>query len=148
MNRTLTLLVAFGIGIPTTVQAWTVEGVDMNAVPWAKFCPDIEAIELSTGAGSCSMAHPASYRHAKWDGFGMSVKEPKPNCKKLEREYKRFTSPRPGTTSATKPADRWGNCIGAFSRALEQRAGEPARFSEPLEQWRQRYFTGHIQGEG
>jgi hypothetical protein len=148
MNRTLTLLAALGIGVPAIAQAWTVEGVDMDAVPWATLCPEIKAVELRTGAGSCATVHPASYRHAKWDGFGMGVKEPQPNCKKLEKEYRRFTSPRAGTTSATKPADRWGNCIGGFTRALEKRASESERFAEPFEQWRQQYFGGYIQGEG
>ena len=147
MKRTRRLLAALAIGVPAASPAWTVEGVDMDAVPWAELCPRIEAVALRTDAGSCPVTHPASKRHAQWDGFGMGVKEPKPNCKQLEREYERFTSPRAGTTSETKVADRWGNCIGAFSRALKQRASEPDRFSEPLDQWRQRYFAGYIHAE-
>ena len=145
MKRALALLV---LSLPVVANAWTVEGVDMDAVPWAELCPSIEAVELTTGSGSCATVHPASHRHAKWDGFDMGVKEPSLNCRKLEREYQRFTSPRPGTTESTKPRDRWGTCIGAFSRALKLRAEEPARFSEPLDTWRQRYFDGYIHREG
>jgi len=148
MNRTLTLLVALGFGIPATVQAWTVEGVDMNAVPWAKFCPDIEAIELNTAAGSCTVTHPASKRHARWTGFGMSVDEPKPDCARLEQEYRKWTSPK---LIAGKPSPNlavtWGFCKGAFGVALKQRAREPERYSEPLEQWRDRYFSGYVVSE-
>jgi len=145
MKRALSLLV---LSLPMVANAWTMEGVDMDAVPWAELCPNVEAVVLTTGAGTCATVHPASHRHAKWDGFDMGVKEPTLNCRKLEREYERFTSPRPGATETTKPRDRWGTCIGAFSRALKLRAKEPARFSEPLDAWRQRYFGGHIHREG
>ena len=141
MNRTLRLLAALGIGVPAIAQAWTVEGVDMDAVPWATLCPEVKAVELRTGAGSCAVTHPASARHARWDGFGMSVDEPKPNCKSLEREYRKWTKPkRTGGKVSTNTDIAWGFCKGAFKRSLELRVSQPQRFEEPFEQWRARYF--------
>jgi len=149
MNRTITLLAAFGIGMPAMAQAWTVEGVDMDTVPWAKLCPEIEAVELRTGAGSCPTVHPASKRLARWTGFGMGVEEPKPKCGQLEAEYRKWTSPKliAGKPSPN-PAVTWGFCKGAFGIALKQRAREPERYSEPFEQWRHRYFAGYIVNGG
>lgn len=122
-----------------------VAGVNMDAVPWAELCPNVEPVELKTGAGTCPVSHPASYKHAAWDGsFGMGVKERKPNCKKFEKEYKRLISPRINTTEQTKVKSRWGTCIGAFSRALNQRTKEEERFSEPFSVWRERYFANYL----
>ena len=149
MNKTLTLLAALGIGVPAIAQAWTVEGVDMDAVPWAKLCPEVKAVELHTGAVSCPVTHPASKRHARWTGFGMGVEEPKPKCDQLEEEYRKWISPKliAGKPSPN-PAVTWGFCKGAFGIALKQRAREPERYSEPFEQWRERYFAGYIVNGG
>ena len=128
-------------------KVWIIEGVNMNAVPWAKFCPAVKPVELVTGAGSCSIAHPASYRHKAWDGFGMSAREPKPNCARFETEFKRLTSPRLNTSPGTRVRDRWGYCINAFMKALKERAREPERFSEPFDSWRNRYFGRYLHQE-
>ena len=147
MNKKHAMLVALLIGMPAMAKAWTVEGVDMDAVPWAELCPDIEAVELRTGAGSCEVTHPASKRHARWTGFGMGVEEPKPKCEQLEREYRKLTSPKLIAGKASPdPAVTWGFCKGAFGMALKQRAREPDLYSEPFEQWRARYFSGYVVG--
>ena len=57
MKRALSLL---ALSLPVVASAWTVEGVDMDAVPWAELCPSVEAIELTTSAGTCAVTHPAS----------------------------------------------------------------------------------------
>jgi hypothetical protein len=145
MNRTLRLLAVLGIGVPAMAQAWTVEGVDMDAVPWATLCPKVKAVELRTGAGSCATVHPASKRLARWTGFGMGVEEPKPKCARLEQEYKKWTSPKSTSGKpSSNPSVTWGFCISAFSGALKQRVREPERYSEPFEQWRDRYFASYI----
>ena len=59
MKRALSLLV---LSLPVVANAWTVEGVDMDAVPWAELCPRVEAIELKTSAGTCAVT-PVSYTH-------------------------------------------------------------------------------------
>jgi hypothetical protein len=139
------VLVATLAALPAAVSARTVQGVDWDAVPWEIFCPSVKPVELHTGAGSCAISHPASPKHARWDGFGMGVDEPKPNCSRLEQDYERLTSPkliagkRSGNTAVT-----WGYCMSAFAQAIELRAKQPERFSEPFEQWRERYFDGYI----
>jgi len=145
MNKRPTIFLALVLGAPALAQAWTVEGVDMNAVPWAELCPNVKAVELRTGAGSCPVVHPASEKHARWDGFGMGVDEPKPNCERLEREYRKLISPKliDGKPS-DNPAVIWGYCTSAFSRALKMRASQPERFSEPFVEWRERYFGGYL----
>ena len=146
MKRALSLLV---LSLPAVANAWTVEGVDMDAVPWAELCPSVEAIELKTSTGTCAVTHPASKRHARWNGFGMGVEEPKPKCDQLEKEYRKLTEPKlVGGKPSPNPGVTWGFCKAAFGMALKHRAREPDRYAEPLDQWRQRFFAGYIVNEG
>ena len=86
MKRALSLL---ALSLPMVAHAWTVEGVDMDAVPWAELCPSVEAVELKTGAGTC--ASPIRRRSGMPDGTASAwaSKEPKPNCDQLEKEYRK-----------------------------------------------------------
>jgi hypothetical protein len=136
------LVVALALSAaPAMAADRIVQGVDWDAVPWATFCPSVRPVPLRTGAGDCPVSHPASARHARWDGFGLGVDEPKANCTRLEQEYRRLTSPKLiGGKPSSNVAVTWGYCMAAFAETLEQRSASPARFSEPLDQWRKRYF--------
>ncbi len=125
---------------------WVEAGVNMDAVPWEIFCPNVAPVELKTGAGNCPRSHPASHKHRKFDGFGMDIKEPKPNCARAEKEYARLISPRVNTTPQSKTRNRWGKCIGAFSRELTRREREKDQgsYKEPFEVWRARYFGDYL----
>lgn len=145
MNKTCALLAALAVGMPTVTLARTVQGVDWDAVPWALFCPSVEAVELRTDTSRCAKTHPASERHARWTGFGMGVKEPKLDCARLEQEYRQWTRPkRIAGKASDNPAVTWGYCMSAFYRAIELRANQPQRFAEPFDQWRQRYFGAYL----
>ncbi len=87
-----------GVSLPTVAltdakSSDSVHGVNLNAIAWATFCPAVKPVVLTTPTGSCEVVHPASYRFARWDGFGTGVPEPKPNCKKLEQEFLRLDHP-------------------------------------------------------
>lgn len=135
VGKALVLVATLAAALPAAVSARTVQGIDLDAVPWDDFCPSIESVELHTGAGDCPIAHPASTEHAGWDDLGTGVKERKPNCARLEKEYRQLTTPKVigGKTS-------WISCSTAFARVLNMRAMQPERFAEPFEQWRARYF--------
>jgi hypothetical protein len=145
MNKTFALLAVLAAGMPAAAADHTVQGVDWDAVPWATFCPSVEAVELRTEAGHCTTTHPASQAHARWTGFGMGVKEPKPDCAHLEQEYRKATSPKLNHGKASNnPGVTWGFCKSAFYEALQLRASQPERFAEPLDQWRKRYFGAYL----
>ena len=135
MSKVLVLIAALGTGLPITVSARTVQGVDFDTVPWATFCPSIESVELHTSAGDCTIVHPASTEYARWDDLGTGVKERKPNCPRLEKQYRQLTTPK-----VIGGKESWAACTVAFSRILNMRAMQPERFAEPFAQWRDRYF--------
>jgi hypothetical protein len=141
MSKALVLIAALGAGLPVAVSARTVQGVDFDTVPWATFCPSIKSGELHTGAGDCPVVHPASTEHARWDNLGTGVKERKPNCKRLEKQYRQLTTPK-----VIGGKKSWAACTVAFSRILNMRAMQPERFAEPFEQWRDRYFGPGLTG--
>jgi hypothetical protein len=140
-SRALLLFVALGISLPQALSARTVRGVDLDVVPWETFCPAVESVALHTGSGDCPTVHPASAEHARWNDLGTGVKERKPNCARLEREYRQLTTPKVIGGEAS-----WAACTMAFSRALNMRAMQPERFSESLAEWRERYFGRWLSG--
>lgn len=150
MNKTFALLVGLAAGLPAAAAARTVQGVDWDAVPWATLCPNVAAVGLHSGAGDCAVSHPASAAHARWDGYGMGVSEPKPDCARLAEEYRQWTTPKKitGGKASANPDVTWGFCKSAFARALDLRARQPGRFTEPFEQWRQRFFGACMAGPG
>ena len=140
MNKTFALLAALAVGMPAAAADRIVQGVDLDAVPWATFCPSVKAVALHTAAGTCAVSHPASKKHAAWNDFGMGTKQPPPNCKHAEHEYRWWTTPAPDTQGQGQAANAWGACRQAWRSALNRRAREPGSFDEPFEQWRARYF--------
>ena len=85
-----------------------------------------------------------------WYGYGGDVwisdlgtgeTEPKPKCARLEKEYRKLTSPK-----VINGNPSWVSCSNAFSRALNMRALQPWRYEEPLDQWRARYFSRWMNG--
>jgi hypothetical protein len=143
MSKPLALLLALAAGMPAAAADRTVQGVHFDAVPWATFCPSVQSVGLRTAAGACTVSHPASQKHAAWNDFGMGTKQPPPNCKHAEHEYRWWTTPAPGKTP---PGQAWGACQEAWRSALNRRAREPASFAEPFEQWRGRYFDAYLTG--
>ncbi|NCA90071.1 MAG: hypothetical protein EOM92_14525 [Gammaproteobacteria bacterium] len=141
MTKQLLLVAALAATLPAAVSARTVHGVDFDAVPWETLCPSVESVGLRTSTGSCAVSHPASTKHAKWEDLGTGETEPKPNCARLEKEYRKLTSPKfiNGNPS-------WVSCSNAFSRALNMRALQPWRYEESLDQWRARYFSRWMNG--
>lgn len=147
VGKALVLAATLAAALPAAVSARTVQGVDWDAVPWETFCPSIKPVQLHTGAGSCTVTHPASAKHARWDGFGMGVKEPKPDCRSLEREFLKWTTPKlTGGKTSSNTDITWGFCKGAFTRALDLRTSQPQRFAEPFDQWREQYFGPWLTG--
>lgn len=140
MNKTFALLAALAIGMPAVAANRTVQGVDLDAVPWATFCPSVKPVELRTGAGACTVSHPASQKHAAWSDFGMETKQPPPNCKHAEHEYRWWTTPAAAEPRPGRPEQAWVACQEAWRSALNRRAREPGSFKEPFAQWRARYF--------
>ena len=141
MTKRILLVAMLATSFSTTVSARTVRGVDIDVVPWETFCPSVESVALHTSSGDCAVVHPASAEHARWNDLGTGVKERKPNCSRLEREYRQLTEPKDinGKTS-------WAACTSAFARALNMRTMQPERYAEPFEQWRERYFGRWMSG--
>ena len=130
--------------LPAMAAERVVQGVDLDAVPWATFCPDVKPVALHTEAGDCPVSHPASQKHAAWNDFGMGTKRPPPNCKNAEREYQQWTTL--AQLGPGRPDGTWGGCRQAWRSALIRRAREPGSFKEPFEQWRARYFGPWLVG--
>jgi hypothetical protein len=148
MNKTFALLLALTAGMPAVAADRTVQGVNFAAVPWATFCPGVKSVGLNTGAGACTVAHPASQKHAAWNDFGMGTKQPPPNCKHAEHEYQWWTTPASNKQRPGRPEQAWGACQEAWRSALNRRAREPEGFAEPFAQWRSHYFGPWLVGEG
>lgn len=56
MNKTFALLAALAVGMPAAAADRIVQGVDLDAVPWATFCPSVKAVALHGRGDLCGLA--------------------------------------------------------------------------------------------
>jgi len=125
---------------PVSAREW--HGVDMDAVPWATFCPSVQAVAVERGGVRCAVSHPASPYHGRFRDWSGRSKNPPPNCDIAADQHRRWTTP------VERVQDPWAQCRMAWSRALQARATEPERFAEPFADWRGRYFSAWLADGG
>ena len=131
-------LVAVLVAGPAIARNWY--GVDMDAVPWPKFCAGTQPVPVERGGGRCEVSHPASPYHGRFRDWSGRGKNPPPTCDIAASEYRRWTVP------VAQVQDPWAQCASAWGSAIKARAQEPERFAEPFAAWRQRYFAPWLVG--
>lgn len=106
-----------------------VAGVDLDAVEWAKLCPSVKPVSVTSGGKTCAVVHPASgATHHYYDG-------PLP-CGRLEKEYARLTHPDADADNG------WAHCKVTFGNALRARLAQKEGFDTPLNEFKKLYFGG------
>ena len=114
---------------PTLTGARELHGVRWDAVDWDGLCASMQPLEYSTEQGHlCHKVHPTASQWEKWhDMTGRNKPEPDWDCDQLAQHFDNY---------ARGP----GICAAAFRSSLMRRALYPARYNEPLEDWRASYF--------
>lgn len=120
-----------------------VAGVDLDAVDWAKMCPEIQPLTVSRGGVTCKLVAPTSVVVRKYEDFRGGVTAPPPlNCELLAAEYKRVTTAKP----TNQP---WSACRYAFRDELQARSQWPELYNDmPFPAWRAHYFTKWLAAGG